>query len=71
MASCSRYTLSVSVTCDRSVVFPGYSSFLHHDITDILQKVALPTLLITLTSFLYICFKKLVLDRNIAEILFT
>ena len=37
----------LSVTCDMSVVFPGYSSIkktYHHDIIDILLKVALSTL---------------------------
>ena len=32
------------VTCDRSVVFFGYSSFLCHDIIEILLKVALNTI---------------------------
>jgi hypothetical protein len=37
------------VTCDRSVVFSGYSGFLRHDITEILLKVALNS--ITLTRY--------------------
>ena len=52
MARCTRYNImwsSLSVTCDRSVVFSGYSSFLHQwnlppDIADILLKVALSTI---------------------------
>jgi len=32
------------VTCDRSVVFFGYSCLLRHDITEILLKVALKTI---------------------------
>ena len=36
---------SLSVTCDRLVVFYGSSGFLHHyDITEILLKVALNTI---------------------------
>ena len=43
----------MSVICDRSVVFSGYSGFFHnktyhHDITEILLKVALNTTTITL-----------------------
>ena len=34
----------MSVTCDRSVVFSGYSGFLRHDITEILLKVVLNTI---------------------------
>jgi hypothetical protein len=38
------------MTCDRSVIFSGYSGFLHlHDIAEILLKVALNT--ITLAPF--------------------
>jgi hypothetical protein len=37
----------LSVTCDRSVVFSGYSGFLHHDITEIVLKVLLNTITLT------------------------
>ena len=50
-ARCARYNIllqSLSVTCDRSVVFSGYSGFLNqynrlprHDITELLLVVAL------------------------------
>jgi hypothetical protein len=39
---------SLSVTCDRSVVFSGYSGFLRHDMAEILLKVALNTITIKL-----------------------
>jgi len=38
------------VTCDRSVVFSGYSGF-HHDITEILLKVALITINQTINDY--------------------
>ena len=46
------YVISLSVICGKSVVFSGYSGFLHrktdpHYITDILLKVALNTLALT------------------------
>ena len=46
MYSIQHYVISLSVTCDRSVVFTGYSCSLHQmtdrqDITDILLKVGL------------------------------
>ena len=54
MARCTRYNImwwSLSVTCDSSVVFSGYSSLVsftnktdRHDITEILLKVALNTI---------------------------
>jgi hypothetical protein len=52
MAMCTRYNntwYSLSVTCDRSVVFSGYSGLIHkktdcHDIAEILLKVALNTI---------------------------
>ena len=34
----------MSLTCDRSAVFSGYPGFLHHDITEILRKMALSTI---------------------------
>jgi len=37
------------VTCDRSVLLSGYSSFLHH-ITKILLKVALNTIILTVVN---------------------
>ena len=42
------------MTCDMSVVFSGYSGFLHyktdrHDITEILLKVALNTITLTIS----------------------
>jgi len=51
-AMCTRYKImwySLSVTCDRSMVFYGYSGFLHqwnwpHNITEILVKLALSTI---------------------------
>ena len=46
MTRCTRCNImwwNLSVTCDRSVVFSGYSGFLH-DITEILLKVALNTI---------------------------
>ena len=62
MARYTRYNnmwSSLSVNCGRSVVFSGYSGFLHkknpgrYDITDILLKVALST--ITLILFYVRC----------------
>ena len=52
MARCTHTTLySLSVTCDRSVVFSGYSSSPHqktdHDITETLLKVALNTIILS------------------------
>ena len=44
LARCTRYNImwySLSVTCDRAVVFPGYSGFLHQEI---LLKVVLNTI---------------------------
>ena len=38
---------SLSVTCDRSVVYFRYSRFLHHDIAEILLKLALSTITLT------------------------
>jgi len=38
---------ALSVTCNRSVVFSRYSGYLH-DITEILLKVALQTITLTL-----------------------
>ena len=35
---------SFSVTCDRSVVFSGYSTLPRHAITEIMLKVALSTI---------------------------
>jgi len=50
----SEYSGFLHLTCDRSVVFSGYSGFLHlltdrHDITEILLKVALNTITVTMT----------------------
>jgi isocitrate dehydrogenase len=45
--SIQHYVIHLSVTCDRSVVFSGYSGFNktdHHDMTEILLKVALNTI---------------------------
>jgi len=42
------------VTCDRSVVFSGYSSVLH-DITEILLKVALNTINLNQTTLVMCC----------------
>jgi len=44
------------VTCGRSVVFSGYSDFLHHktdrhDITELLLKVKLNTITLTVIYF--------------------
>ena len=45
------------MTCDRSVVFVGYSDFLHqtdrHDIIDILLKVALNHISLEFTIYFY------------------
>ena len=52
-------SLSSSGTCDRSVVFSGYSVFPppiktdHHDITEILLKMALNTINHQPTSFIF------------------
>jgi hypothetical protein len=48
MTRCTRYNImwiSLSLTCGRSVVFSWYSGF-HHNITQILLKVALNTLIL-------------------------
>jgi hypothetical protein len=37
----------LSVACDRSMVFAGYSGFLRHDITEMFLKVALKTITLT------------------------
>ena len=72
MARCTRYNFmwkSLSVTCDRSVVFSGYSGFPHQVnwppryITEILLKVVLNTIsqpklfikVITLLSYISSC----------------
>ena len=54
MVRCTRYNImwySLSVTCGRSMVFSGYSSFTnktdYHVITEILLKVALNTITLT------------------------
>jgi len=49
-------TLFLSVTCGGSMVFTGYSGFLHYDIAEILLKVALNA--ITLTMDWYRHFNK-------------
>ena len=59
-ARCTRYNImwySLSVTCGRSMVFSRYSGFFHqktdhHKITEILLKVALITITLTLYWFL-------------------
>jgi len=59
------------VTCERSVVFYGYSEFLHqynydrHDIFGILLKVALNT--ISLILVCSVCLYKLLCSINIRE----
>ena len=57
-ARCIRYTImrqSLSVTCDRSVVFSGHSGFLQqtdcHNITEILLNVVLNTITLTQVWF--------------------
>ena len=49
------YVIKLSVTFGRSVVFSGYSGFLH-DITEILLKVALNTINLHPTTITQIAF---------------
>jgi len=60
MARCARYNImwkSLSVICDRSVVFSGYTNkTYHHDITEILLKVALNTITLTLKNMFLLHF---------------
>ena len=61
MVRCTRYNTkwkSLSVTCNRSVIFSEHTSFFHHstdrhDVTEILLKVALNTINLTLTRSIY------------------
>jgi hypothetical protein len=53
--SIQHYVINLSVTCDRSMVFFGYSCFPTnktgcHDITEILLKVTLSTITLTLLT---------------------
>ena len=60
MTRCTRFNImwwNLSVTCDRSVVFSGYSGFLH-DITEILLKVGLNTINQTKPHFVESYVKK-------------
>jgi plasmid replication initiation protein len=50
---------SLSVTCDRSVVFSSTNKTYHHDITEILLKVALNTIKQTNSIYTYLQFYKM------------
>jgi len=58
MYSIQQYVIKFTVTCGRSVVFSGYSGFLHnktdrHNITEILLKVVLNTITLTLLKMFW------------------
>ena len=56
------------MTCDRSVVLSAHTGFLHtkkiHDITEILLKVALNAITTTLTLYLRVIIRVVILYLN-------
>ena len=71
-ARCTRYNImwsSLSVTCDRSMIFSWHSTnkIDHHNITEILLKVALNTMTLTL----FLCLKNCQLEHLLQYIQFS
>ena len=64
----------LSVYCDRSVIFSGYSGFLHqktyhHDLAEILSKVALNIIILTLKLWMIMTNKSVEISFIVLRLL--